>query len=465
MIESLNYAIKCPQCGNIHRKPPVEKLNSDVSKAYSDGKNENSMFNEKLLFGKCPECNCLFRVEAQQIKQTDYSSYSAIPYTTEDLTIYDYHTILEKNLFSGKEEELSLRKRILWSFNDRVRENRKIFASKDDIKIWAENINRMISMLDIHNDSQKILIAELYRYMGRMDICMSVINSVKKSEYDRIKELYEAECSKKNKMVFLISGINSTNDSSYDISETVVPVQEKSKKPGARKSEKISGVRVIAFDADDTLWANESFYLKTENLFCKLMSQYMPQKTIREELFITEMENMELYGYGAKAFILSMIETSLRISKNKVTSEIINEIIQSGKLLIDMPMELHDEVLNVLEKLRMRYRLVLATKGDILDQSRKIKKSGLGSHFEHIEIMTDKKEPDYVSLIKKLKIKPSEFLMVGNSLKSDVLPVLAMGSKAIHIPCKIIWLHETVDTENLPHFLTIQKLSDLMDVL
>jgi putative hydrolase of the HAD superfamily len=204
-------------------------------------------------------------------------------------------------------------------------------------------------------------------------------------------------------------------------------------------------LKVIAFDADDTLWVNEPYFQETEHKFCALLEDYLPHHSVSQELFKTEMQNLALYGYGVKGFMLSMIETALRVSNNTVGLSTIEKAIQYGKDLLEKPIELLDGIEEVLQTLKNKYRLVVATKGDLLDQERKLKKSGLEHYFHHIEIMSDKQEKDYIKLIKHLDIKPEEFLMIGNSLKSDIIPVLAIGGHAVHVPYHTTWAHEKVE--------------------
>jgi len=223
-------------------------------------------------------------------------------------------------------------------------------------------------------------------------------------------------------------------------------------------------LKVIAFDADDTLWHNEAYFQETEHKFCALLENYLPQHTVARELLKTEIDNIELYGYGIKAFMLSMIETAIRVSDRKISNEALEKIIEYGREHLNKPVELLDGVEEVLRKLNGRYRLVMATKGDLLDQERKLKKSGLERHFHHIEIMSEKKEPDFQKLIKHLDIAPSEFAMVGNSLKSDVLPVLNLGGHGFHVPYHITWAHETIDTSiDHPNFRELKELADLLN--
>ena len=171
--------------------------------------------------------------------------------------------------------------------------------------------------------------------------------------------------------------------------------------------------KIIAFDADDTLWENENFYQEKESEFCLLLNHYLPPKEISRELFKTEMQNLELYGYGAKGFLLSMIETALRISSQKIEQDIINKIIMLGKDLLNQPVVLIDGVVEVLEYLYKKgCKLVVATKGDLLDQERKLKNSNILHYFHHVEIMSNKRNSNYQNLIKHLDIEPENFLMI-----------------------------------------------------
>lgn len=206
-------------------------------------------------------------------------------------------------------------------------------------------------------------------------------------------------------------------------------------------------LKVIAFDADDTLWVNEPFFREAEEKFASLLEDFMPQHAIMKELYRTEIENLGLYGYGIKGFMLSMIETAMRISDHKMPIALTEKVIQIGREMLEKPVELLPGVEEVLKALNGDYRMVLATKGDLLDQERKLKKSGLEKYFHHIEIMSEKRVSDFEKLIRHLDVPPSEFLMMGNSLKSDILPVLELGGHAIHIPFHITWVHEQVEHE------------------
>ncbi|MEX0312986.1 MAG: HAD family hydrolase [Allomuricauda sp.] len=209
-----------------------------------------------------------------------------------------------------------------------------------------------------------------------------------------------------------------------------------------------SDIKVIGFDADDTLWVNETYFRETEERFAELLEGYETKNKIDQELFKVEMQNLEIYGYGIKGFVLSMIESALDLSNNKISQKTISEILELGKNMISHPVELLNGVEEVLEKLKNKYRLIVLTKGDLLDQERKLEKSGITKYFHHVEVLSDKKEDNYKNLLDHLEINVNEFLMIGNSLKSDVLPILNIGAKAIHIPFHTTWAHEVVDNEH-----------------
>ena len=222
-------------------------------------------------------------------------------------------------------------------------------------------------------------------------------------------------------------------------------------------------IQVIAFDADDTLWHNESYFQEAEKKFCQLLEDYLPQHTVSRELLQTEMENLPLYGYGIKAFMLSMIQTALRISDGTIKIREIEKIIGYGQELLQKPVEKMEGVEEVLQKLQAKYRLVMATKGDLLDQERKLKKSSLEKYFHHIEIMSQKKEEDFEKLIRHLDVQPEGFAMIGNSLKSDILPVLNLGGHAFHIPYHVTWSHETVEHKiEHPNFRQVGNITEIL---
>ena len=225
-----------------------------------------------------------------------------------------------------------------------------------------------------------------------------------------------------------------------------------------------NNIKVIGFDADDTLWVNETYFREAEEAFAQLLSDYETPNKIDQELFKVEMKNLDLYGYGVKAFILSMVEAALDISNKDVSNQDLEKILNIGKDMINKPVVLLDGVEEVLKALSQKYRLILATKGDLLDQERKLKKSGLNQYFHHIEVLSDKKEENYSKLLNHLDIKPSEFLMIGNSLKSDILPLVNIKANAIHVPFHTTWTHELVSEEetNGKDYKTLNSLRDLL---
>lgn len=229
----------------------------------------------------------------------------------------------------------------------------------------------------------------------------------------------------------------------------------------------INQIKVIGFDADDTLWENEPYYRETEDKFCELLKEYLPKDKINQELFETEIKNLELYGYGIKAFTLSLVETAIRISDAKVPASTIKTIIELGKEQLNKPNHLLDGVSDVLEALKGKYKLIVATKGDLLDQEKKLKKSNLLKYFHHIEIMSDKQMDNYKDLIKHLDIEPHELMMVGNSLKSDIVPILELGGYGVYIPFHVTWQHEYHDEEevNNERFYKINSIKELPNLL
>ena len=228
-----------------------------------------------------------------------------------------------------------------------------------------------------------------------------------------------------------------------------------------------NNIKVIAFDADDTLWVNETYFRDAEHQFAKLLAKYETENKIDQELFKKEIKNLAYYGYGVKGFILSMVECALELSNYNVNQKTIAAILNIGKEMLDKPIELLDGVEEVLQSLQGKYKLIVATKGDLLDQERKLEKSNLLKYFHHIEVMSDKKAKDYKKLIKHLDIKPSEFLMIGNSLKSDVLPLVALGASAIHVPFHTTWVHEEVSDQEKSDsdYTTVANIKDILPFL
>ncbi len=226
-------------------------------------------------------------------------------------------------------------------------------------------------------------------------------------------------------------------------------------------------IKYIGLDADDTLWENELFYHNTEKEFAEILSGYLNKDELKKELLNTETNNVKLFGFGSKGFTISMIETAIRVTNNSITTDKIAKIISLGKSLFNSPVNLFEGTIDVLKKLQKKYKLVVATKGDLFDQERKLKASKLEQYFHHIEIMSNKNETNYKKLLNHLEIIPDEFLMIGNSLKSDIIPVLNIGGSAIYIPYHLTWEFEKREVEEFDRscFLQINKITDILDII
>ncbi|HUP00553.1 MAG TPA: HAD family hydrolase [Gemmatimonadota bacterium] len=204
-------------------------------------------------------------------------------------------------------------------------------------------------------------------------------------------------------------------------------------------------IDVIAFDADDTLWENEGRYRDTEAEFRRLLEQYHSPEWIDDRLYETEMRNLPHFGYGIKAFVLSMVETAIDLTEGRIGAADIQRVIELGRTMIAAPVELLDGVAETVAELARDHELMIITKGDLLEQESKVERSGLGDHFGKVEIVSRKDQAAYERIAARHGFRPERFLMVGNSLRSDVLPVLAMGGRAVHIPYWTTWRHEEAD--------------------
>ena len=224
--------------------------------------------------------------------------------------------------------------------------------------------------------------------------------------------------------------------------------------------------KIIAFDADDTLWHNEPYFDEAQERFCVLFQDYASSQEILGLILNHQIKNLPLYGFGIKAFTLSMIESALELTNHKISGQNIEKVIQIGKDLLQKPVELLPNITEVLEELKGSHKLIVATKGDLKDQHRKLHDSGIGAYFHHIEVMSDKAELDYEKMLGRLDCKAQDFLMIGNSLKSDVLPVLNIGGHAIHIPYHTTWEYEKIDFEiehdNFKSFTNITEILPLL---
>ena len=208
-------------------------------------------------------------------------------------------------------------------------------------------------------------------------------------------------------------------------------------------------IRVIAFDADDTLWAHESVFQSAHQTYRENLAHYVSEKELDDKLYEYELANLRLFGYGVKGFMLSMIETAIEITGQQVSAAEIQQIIDLGKWMLEHPVHVLDHVEEVLNSLKADYRLMIITKGDLFDQESKIARSGLAEHFEKIEIVSEKNEATYQKILDAYDLRPAEVVMVGNSIKSDILPMCRIGCEAIHIPFHVTWAHEEASEEQM----------------
>jgi putative hydrolase of the HAD superfamily len=201
----------------------------------------------------------------------------------------------------------------------------------------------------------------------------------------------------------------------------------------------------IGFDADDTLWHNESFFRLTQDRFAELLADHSPPDHLHDRLLAAERRNLGQYGFGVKGFTLSMIETAIEVSQGRVPAAVIGEILAAGREMLEHPVELLPHARSVVASLAEEYRVVLITKGDLLDQERKLAQSGLGDLFDGVEIVSDKTPEIYRAAFARHGTGADQGLMVGNSLKSDVLPMLAVGGWGVHVPHGLTWALEHAD--------------------
>jgi putative hydrolase of the HAD superfamily len=218
---------------------------------------------------------------------------------------------------------------------------------------------------------------------------------------------------------------------------------------------------VIAFDADDTLWHSENLYAATQAQLRHLLGSYAAPDQIDAVLHDTEMRNLSIYGYGIKGFALSMIEAALTLSGGRIQGREVQQVLDLAKQMLSTKVQLLDQAADVVARLAAHYPLMLVTKGDLFDQESKIEQSGLKPYFRQIEIVSDKTTAAYAALLAKHHFEPAKFLMVGNSLRSDILPVVELGGYAIHIPYHITWAHEHVETPDTAGYVTLDNIGQL----
>ncbi len=221
-------------------------------------------------------------------------------------------------------------------------------------------------------------------------------------------------------------------------------------------------IRYIAFDGDDTLWHHEQLYALTQERFRELILSHVPDANVDGRLFATESRNLEIFGYGVKGFTLSMIETAIEVTEGAIPADDVAEIVGWGKEMLARPVELIDGVETALNELGNRFDLMVMTKGDLLDQESKLARSGLADRFSHVEVVSEKDEASYRRFLDRWSIDASDFLMVGNSMRSDVLPVVGIGGTGVHVPYPLSWAHEAVPGNTLPR--GAYRLSNLAEL-
>ena len=224
---------------------------------------------------------------------------------------------------------------------------------------------------------------------------------------------------------------------------------------------------VIALDADDTLWQNEPLYQAKRDQFIALLSAEFSPEQIVAKLDEPEVQYVRWFGFGIKSFTFSMIETAIALTEGRISGQEIQKIIDFAKDMVNMDVQLLDSVAETIPALAQQYRLMLITKGDLLDQESKLARSGLAEYFQNVEIVSQKNTASYARILQRYAIAPERFLMVGNSLPSDVLPVLDLGGSGVHIPFEITWVQELVETPPLgrPHFYELESLGQLPALL
>ena len=228
-----------------------------------------------------------------------------------------------------------------------------------------------------------------------------------------------------------------------------------------------SVITTVGFDADDTLWESEAYFAVTEQRFVALLAPWSTSEDVSSALVDAERSNLGHFGYGVKGFTLSMIETAIQLTDGAIPANAIGEIIGWGREMMAHPVDLIDGVDDVLSRLGEQHRLVLITKGDLFHQETKVAESGLADRFESVEILSEKDERSYQRVFDRLGIEAQEFLMIGNSVRSDIEPVVALGAQAVHIPHAITWVIEqgTGGVDAARRWSTLDSIKDLPELL
>ncbi len=224
---------------------------------------------------------------------------------------------------------------------------------------------------------------------------------------------------------------------------------------------------VIAFDADDTLWHTERLYVAAQEQYRRLLSTYVSPERVEAQLYEVEIRNLKHFGYGIKAFALSMIETAVELTEGRINGHDVQAIVNIARGMLTADVEVLEHVSDTLDALKAHYPLMVITKGDLRDQESKITRSGLAARFGHVEIVSDKSPTGYAAVMARHGIQPGRFLMVGNSLRSDIWPVLEVGGEAVYVPHALTWAHEAADPPPVEHpgFHQIEHIGELPALL
>jgi len=230
-----------------------------------------------------------------------------------------------------------------------------------------------------------------------------------------------------------------------------------------------SYLTTVGFDADDTLWHHERFFRITQDRFIDLLSDFTDTTDLADRLSAAERRNLGHYGYGVKGFVLSMIETAIEVTDEKVPASVISELLDAGREMLAHPIELLPHAREAVEQVAATHRVILITKGELLDQERKLAQSGLGDLFDGVEIVSEKVPDTYRRIFDRHGHGPGRSMMVGNSMRSDVIAPIEAGSWGVHVPYQLVWEHERADAPDTEaryrHLPDLSKLSDLVSAI
>jgi putative hydrolase of the HAD superfamily len=222
---------------------------------------------------------------------------------------------------------------------------------------------------------------------------------------------------------------------------------------------------LIAFDADDTLWENEAYYVEGRETYHRILEPYAPPADMDTQLDIVEIRNIPYFGYGVGSFVYSLLENAIDVTDGRISAGDIKKIMDISKHMVDAKIDLFDHAEPTLHRLSVRYPLMMITKGDLLHQRMKLERSGLQPYFKFVEVVADKTKEVYASILEERHVEPGRFLMIGNSMRSDILPVLELGGYAVYIPSKLQWAHEhrELPPDMADNFVELEHLGQVED--